>query len=188
MQKQRMQPNGFSQNGGEDSSQTNVPSQNPLTQIGSWGTYSQPGALSSFSQTGFSQMDFSQDSVIGGGAGAAAGLLSQDSTYHGERLLSDNTGFLSQMWWLIISFTGRRCYFFTSRFEAEPVTDDLRLPAMSLLQWNGRHAKTRRYAENAVLGLQRHCVCLTNYFCVFSSFCNVKRNYWLNKKYKWNKY
>ena len=105
MQKRmQQQANGFSQNGPEDSSQGNPPSQNPLTQMGSWGgAYSQPGgALSSFSQTGLSQMEFSQDSVIGGaGAGGAAypgGLLSQDSTYHGERLLSDNGGFLSQMW------------------------------------------------------------------------------------------
>ena len=103
LMQQQQQANGFSQNGPEDSSQGNPPSQNPLTQMGSWGgAYSQQGgALSSFSQTGLSQMEFSQDSVIGGaGAGGAAypgGLLSQDSTYHGERLLSDNGGFLSQM-------------------------------------------------------------------------------------------
>jgi hypothetical protein len=102
-QQQQQQSNGFSQT--EDSSQSNnVPSQNPLTQMGaSWGPYSQPGVgpLSSFSQTGLSQMEFSQDSVMGGASGAGAypgGLLSQDSTYHGERLLADNGGFLSQMW------------------------------------------------------------------------------------------
>ena len=103
MYQQQQQQNGFSQN--DDSSQSNnVPSQNPLTQMGaSWGgAYSQPGVgpLSSFSQTGLSQMEFSQDSVVGGASGGGAypgGLLSQDSTYHGERLLNDNGGFLSQM-------------------------------------------------------------------------------------------
>lgn len=98
---QQPQSNGFSQN--DDGSQSSqVPSQNPLTQMGSWGSYSQPGgAMSAFSQPGFSQMEFSQDSVIGGAVGggnyAAGGLLSQDSTYQGDRMASDNGGFLSQM-------------------------------------------------------------------------------------------
>lgn len=96
----QQQSNGFSQH--EEGSQSNsVPSQNPLTQMGSWGGYSQPGGgMSAFSQPGLSQMEFSQDSVIGGAGGSGAypgGLLSQDSTYQGERGLTDNGGFLSQM-------------------------------------------------------------------------------------------
>jgi hypothetical protein len=100
MGQQQPQSNGFSQN--EDASQSsNVPSQNPLTQMGSWGPYSQPGgAMSAFSQPGLSQVEFSQDSVIGGAGNGGAypgGLLSQDSTYQGDRMTADNGGFLSQM-------------------------------------------------------------------------------------------
>jgi len=89
--------NGFSQS--DDSSQVNAQSQNPLTQIGTWGGLSQPGlfcthfgiffwirvlkilnfsgALSAFSQTGFSQLDLSQDPNVLGSITDSSHLFSQ---------------------------------------------------------------------------------------------------------------
>ena len=72
-------------------------SQNPMTQ-------QRPGGhsgLSGLSQTGMSQMDFSQDMMRSSVQDSATGtgMLSQDSTYQGNpNATGDDGGFLSQLW------------------------------------------------------------------------------------------
>lgn len=99
--RQQQHVNGLSQDGhhtGGSGSQPMMASQNPLTQQANpgQGGFSQSG-LSGFSQTGLSQMDLSQDTAT---KAMPDGMLSQDSTYQGDRLCNstdNNGGFLSQL-------------------------------------------------------------------------------------------
>lgn len=64
----------------------------PLTQ----GGLSQPGLSGGLSQNVFSQPELSQDNLTAEMQSQMDGMLSQDSTYEGERFASQTMGFLSQ--------------------------------------------------------------------------------------------